>query len=143
MEVLLQASSEIRTNRQMAEDAGVPYRTFVRIKADPWFRQQWQKRIDDRLQALVPQVVDLAFKNAHEVGRDGHYDRRMLLTMAGLQTTASKGEGGNVNVTLNISDRLTSAIARKEEALQRIERQDDDEPGGPVVDADYEEVSGE
>ncbi len=109
-----------KTREQQYKLAKVSRSRFYSILADPEFRQATHGHVLAQLSSAVAKIINAAAESALLPGRDGHHDRRMLLTMAGLYSDKQTIEhGGSVEHRLTIDEALTRAHARRDEIAKQ------------------------
>ena len=109
-----------KTRNQQHRLAKVSRSRFYAILADPEFRQATHEHVLTRLCSAGAKIINAAVESSLLPGRDGHQDRRMLLTMAGLYSDKQTIEhGGSVEHRLTIDEALTRAHARRDEIAKQ------------------------
>lgn len=107
--VLLDPAYFKALNTERARAAGISDRRFYQMMADPWFREREREAFYDLLRTRLGPIVQAAAETAAQPGRDGHFDRKMVLEMAGLylpkqEQRLTGGDGGAIKVVLNIPE---------------------------------------
>lgn len=90
-------------------------------------------------------MLEKAIESGKLPGKDGHYDRRLVLEMAGAysRTSTTKHEGAIEHKhTAKLEDKLNAARRQSQQAAKQLAREevvgfDDNE--GPIIDADWQE----
>jgi hypothetical protein len=137
-----------QSQRNQARLARLSLNHFREVLARPHVMQVIEQVARASMTAHLPRLMDAALDNAiNERGREGHYDRRMLFSMAGMyndrRQVTHKHEG-----VVEHTHRLGSALSRREEleqshggAITLDQRADSvDVPGPPpAIDAEFSE----
>ena len=117
LEVACDPAMYTATQADKAAKAQVSEHTWRKIVRDPWFANVVSTRVLTRLTDNLDRLMAAAIDSAMEVGRDGHHDRRMLFTMAGMHGGTTVRHTGTITHEHH-AERLTEALTRKEAAIE-------------------------
>lgn len=118
LEVCCDPAFYTATQADKAKKAGISEGTWRKIVRDPWFANVVATRVLTVLTEHLPDLMQKAIESARVEGRDGHHDRRMLFTMAGMAGSKSIVHSGTVTHEHH-AERLTEALTRREEAVAK------------------------
>lgn len=135
LEVCCNAEHYTKTQVEKAELAKVSEYAWRKTLRDPWFANVVSTRVLTALSENLPRLMQSAIDSAMEKGRDGHHDRRMLFTMAGMGGSTTVNHTGTVTHEHH-ADRLTEALVNAEQATAKAQTIDAEytrlpEPDGP------------
>lgn len=129
------------SNEALGEKTQLSATQVGRIRRDPLLMQALEAIARDSLARFVPALLAAAIDTGTRAGRDGYWDRRMLLDAAGI-TTKLKAGGNSEPARLGraLDDRIAAAVAAKEALLRTLSAEDTDIDGsGLVVDMPEDE----
>jgi hypothetical protein len=108
------------SNREIAHVAGCHPSYVQQLKKDPRWLQAYYSLLGRRIQAYIPELIEVAMESARLPGRDGHHDRKMLMNMAGIATQGVQRHEHQHSHQHSASDRLQRALERSRERGNQI-----------------------